>query len=131
MNNIFGTGPFMQVVNVLSNDDHIIFSLKFFECIMGCVGFCFAYIFPPLIVKFQDQFPVPGPALWRGNFVNIISFPQSVRIPESRNATFSADTCPGEDDNFLFRVHLSRVMLVWFVNLVFWISISEVIPAIS
>src|SRR5690606_16284501 len=107
MQDLAAAGPFVEIVYVLGDDVYFEIIFQFCQEFVRGIGMHFEQLSSPLIVKIVDQVRVDSKTLRRSHFIDVMSFPQAIGIPECFDPAFGADTGAGEYDEFLF--HFSRL----------------------
>src|SRR5690606_38213988 len=100
MYHIRGARTFMEIVHVLCNNNDVKILFKFSENFVAAIRFHLKRLLTPLVVEVQNYCRVFFPAFRRSDVFHPIPFPESVRIPKSRNATLLADTGAGKYNKF-------------------------------
>src|SRR5690606_6282688 len=89
-----GSGPFMQRVYILRYYGDIIVFFQFRQPQVGGIGLGMETVLPPLVVEVQHQLPVFPPSFRRGHFHHIVSLPQAVTVPEGPDTAFCRYSSP-------------------------------------
>mgnify|MGYP001099957363 CR=1 FL=1 len=94
--------PLVQVVDVLGYNLNVKVFFQLGQSAVRGIGLCIGYVASSFIVKVEHHLRISAPGTGRCHIINIVTFPQTIRIAKSFQSAFSADTCPGEHDEFLF-----------------------------
>src|SRR5450755_3357573 len=92
--------PLMKVIDILGNDLYIEVLFQIGESFMRCIWAGVPHIPATHIIELQHQFRIFSPAAWRSYLIYIVSFPESVTIPESFQSAFRTDTGTRQHDQF-------------------------------
>src|SRR3970040_2759878 len=98
----------MQVGDVLGIYFYIKRLLQLGKYSVPGIRLHFQRALPSLIVKIENQGRILLPSLRRCDFIDIVSFPKPVGIPERRNAAFSADSRSGKYHNPFHAIKLGK-----------------------
>ena len=84
-------GAFVQVVDILGYDTHVVFLLQADKLLVGLVGLCVDDILAAGIVEIEHQLGVAFPRLVGGNVLHTVLFPKSVAVAEGAYSAFGTD----------------------------------------
>src|SRR5688572_9286590 len=96
----------MKIVNILRYHRHIKILFEFGKDLVTTIRFYFQCFFSPLIVEIENKVRIFVPALRSCNLHHIETFPQTIRVAESWNATFSTDAGTTQYNDLLTLLHL-------------------------
>src|SRR5690606_32918634 len=96
------TRAFVQIINVLGDNLNLEIIFQFNQVFMSCIGSYLKELPASLIVKIMDQIGVAYESFRCGYIIHIVTFPQSVGIPECFDPTFCTHPCASEYHEFLF-----------------------------
>src|SRR5690606_4743498 len=108
MQDLAAAGPFVEIVYVLGDDMYVEIIFQFCQEFVSGIGMHCEQLSSPLIVKIVYQVGVDSKSLGRSHFIDVMSFPQAIGIPECFDPAFGADTGAGEYDEFLFHNYKFR-----------------------
>lgn len=106
VSDVFGSGAFVEVINVLRDDMDIVSLLQFRQSDMGSVRLAVEHLAAALIIEVNDQFSVPGQSLRGADILDAVVCPETIRVAESGDAAVFADSCSCKNDNHSFIVFL-------------------------
>jgi hypothetical protein len=82
MENMSAARPFVKVIHILGNDMCFVFLLQGHQCLMTSIGPGLQQLSAPLVVKIKHQLRVAPESLGGGYFHYVVSFPQTIGVPE-------------------------------------------------
>ena len=112
MDHLRTSGPFVQIINILSHDRNLVLILQCCDGKMSRIGFHRCELSPAGIIEIQDKGRVPVPA-FDGRYVfHLMVLPQSVAVTESADATFGTYAGAGQNYYLLHGLLFFAIILV-------------------
>ena len=103
---------FVQVVDVLGDDVHVVFFFQAYQLAVSVVGLDGEELAAALVVEVQHQFGIAQVGVVGGHVFHAVLLPETVAVAEGADAALGADAGSGEDYYFLL-VHDVLVLSVF------------------
>jgi hypothetical protein len=103
----YGARPFVQVIDVLGDDEQIAppLGIEPCQCDVRIIRLHLVERSSASIVERMHQVRIAGKGLGSGDILDVVTFPESIGPTKGCNAAVGANACSGQNDDICQRPH--------------------------